>query len=356
MLIFLSFTMLVGSVISGILPLALTLSETKMRLITVFGAGLLIGTAMAVIIPEGIHSLNTISETNQDHLKLNEEHHHHRRSIDFDLPKNDLKESDEDNLFLVNESKIKQTPSTRHRRENEKSGESVLNLNNQNLDKSRLITSHSEEGKHSHDSHSSHSSHSGIGITLVLGFLFMLIIDHLGGKYGHSHGGHQHSLIDAQLRSKVTFSTTLGLVVHAAADGIALGAASATKKSDVEMIVFFAIMLHKAPAAFGLVSFLIHEGLERVKIRQHLMIFSLSAPIMAILTFVFLKSNFVTLPPESTGYCMLFSAGTFLYVSTVHVLPEVQSHNENRQFNFHEMICFIFGSIMPIFLSIGHHH
>jgi len=53
---------------------------------------------------------------------------------------------------------------------------------------------------------------------------------------------------------------------------------------------------------------------------------------------------------------MLFSAGTFLYVSTIHVLPEVQSHNEDRQFRFAEMLWFISGSIMPLFLSIGHSH
>ena len=56
------------------------------------------------------------------------------------------------------------------------------------------------------------------------------------------------------------------------------------------MIVFFAIMLHKAPAAFGLVSFLIHEGLERARIRRHLMTFAIAAPAMAIFTFIFLKS------------------------------------------------------------------
>eukprot|EP00116_Pleurobrachia_bachei_P018670 sb/3478932/ len=51
-----------------------------------------------------------------------------------------------------------------------------------------------------------------------------------------------------------------GLVVHAAADGVALGAATLTDKADVEFIIFLAIMLHKAPAAFGLTSFLLHEG------------------------------------------------------------------------------------------------
>lgn len=54
-------------------------------------------------------------------------------------------------------------------------------------------------------------------------------------------------------------TATLGLVVHAAADGVALGAAATTSHKDVEMIVFLAIMLHKAPAAFGLVSFLLQK-------------------------------------------------------------------------------------------------
>lgn len=365
-LIFLSFTMLVGSVISGLLPLALSLSETKMRLITVLGAGLLIGTSLAVIIPEGIHSLYAVPEANQDHLTMEHDHHNHNHKRSIDLPN---LPNDDDTLFFVDKnSKFKTTTSTRHKRYDDKSPIKELDTNLKTKDLINDVNNNKPinlikedavvEEKHSHEEHSSHAeSHSGIGVALVLGFVFMLVVDHLGGKYGHSHGGgHQHTLIDAQIRNKVTFSTTLGLVVHAAADGIALGAAAATQKSDVEMIVFLAIMLHKAPAAFGLVSFLMHEGLERVRIRQHLMTFALSAPIMAILTFIFLKSSIVTLPTEATGYCMLFSAGTFLYVSTVHVLPEIQSHNENRQFNLSEMLSFIMGSILPIFLSIGHHH
>ena len=44
-----------------------------------------------------------------------------------------------------------------------------------------------------------------------------------------------------------------------AADGLALGAAAGLSTADVELIIFLAIMLHKAPAAFGFTSFLIHE-------------------------------------------------------------------------------------------------
>jgi zinc transporter 9 len=68
----------------------------------------------------------------------------------------------------------------------------------------------------------------------------------------------------------------------------ALNITSYIFQMDIEFIVFLAIMLHKAPAAFGLVTFLLHEGLERQRIRKHLMIFALAAPIMALVTFLLL--------------------------------------------------------------------
>ena len=72
---------------------------------------------------------------------------------------------------------------------------------------------------------------------------------------------------------------------------------------------------------------------------------------------VFLQQDgIINLSSDSTGLCMLFSAGTFLYVSTVHVLPEVQAHNEDRQFTLYEMLSFIIGAIMPLILAVGHSH
>ena len=49
----------------------------------------------------------------------------------------------------------------------------------------------SEEKEHSdeddHSKHSNHNAHSAIGVTLVLGFIFMLIVDQIGGKISHRH-------------------------------------------------------------------------------------------------------------------------------------------------------------------------
>jgi zinc transporter 9 len=46
--------MFLGAFGAGYFPLAFNLSEGRLRVITIFGAGLLVGTALAVIIPEGI--------------------------------------------------------------------------------------------------------------------------------------------------------------------------------------------------------------------------------------------------------------------------------------------------------------
>ncbi|CAF0842861.1 unnamed protein product [Brachionus calyciflorus] len=363
MLIFLSITMLIGSFIAGLVPLTLNLSESKMKHLTIIGAGLLIGTALAVIIPEGINTLYSNQKCSED------SHKHNKRSIDrnFEIFKNQLsynvdldkairfKRQSEMEIFL-NQLSPNANIKKRFLRDTEKAdAKDHQLLANEQLKIKESLKKADEAHESEHEHEHSGSSHSAVGITLVLGFVFMLIIDQIGGKMSHK----PHQVLDTQaIRNKITFTTTLGLVVHAAADGIALGAAAATSKTDIEMIVFVAIMLHKAPAALGLVSFLMHEGLDRATVRKHLAIFAMAAPVLAILTFLILNSsgdsNVVS--SNSTGLCMLFSAGTFLYVSTVHVLPEVQSHNDDRQFRTGEMLSFIIGALMPVFLTVGHSH
>lgn len=69
---------------------------------------------------------------------------------------------------------------------------------------------------------------------------------------------------------------------------------------------------------------------------------------------------------NATGVAMLFSAGTFLYVATVHVLPEVgggggHSHAPNgpsggKGLSKVEVGALVLGCLIPLVLSIGHQH
>ena len=111
-----------------------------------------------------------------------------------------------------------------------------------------------------------------------------------------------YSIFFAAGRQKLT--ATVGLVVHSAVDGIALGSASMVDKSDIQLIVFVAIMLHKAPAAFGLTTILLMEGLEKSKIKKHLFVFSSAAPIGALVTY-FLMPKVCSISWVSV-YCIFF--------------------------------------------------
>lgn len=52
-----SLVMLFGSYAAGSLPLFMSMSEKNLHLVSVLGAGLLLGVALAVIIPEGLQTL-----------------------------------------------------------------------------------------------------------------------------------------------------------------------------------------------------------------------------------------------------------------------------------------------------------
>ncbi|WP_411023537.1 ZIP family metal transporter, partial [Salmonella sp. s51228] len=100
------------------------------------------------------------------------------------------------------------------------------------------------------------------------------------------HGNDNEDLITSTKlipRNRTHGTATLGLLVHSAVDGVALGAAAASAHSHVEFVIFLAIMLHKAPAAFGLTSILQKIGYDRRKIKRHLFAFSITAPIVSIL-------------------------------------------------------------------------
>lgn len=132
------------------------------------------------------------------------------------------------------------------------------------------------------------------------------------------------------------------------------------------------IFIFQAPASFGLVTFLLHDGLDRARIRRYLLVFSLSAPLAALATYFGLsqKSKETLSSVNATGFAMLFSAGTFLYVSTVHVLPEIVMRSGGGGHSHHspsdgvdkigftrcELLALVSGALLPIALTAFHHH
>lgn len=289
--------MFLGCFILGFIPLLFTLSQRSLKFISILGAGLLCGTALAITIPEGV-----------------------------DLLEEALGGGDP-------------TP----------------------------VTASSDLNETTHNTTSTDTASSSkfvIGIALTFGFLLMFIVDQIG-SYFSTQGK------TACLSNSTGLTATLGLTIHAAADGFALGAAVATAKVTVQVIIFLAVILHKAPASFGLVSYLMHTGLQKKYIQGHLLAFSAAAPIVAIATYFILHASGSSSVNQNstTGIGMLFSGGTFLYVATVHVLPEISNSSggetdtlqpppeghlhQRRYMGLLESLTLIFGLGLPVLLALG---
>ncbi|KAI9267257.1 Zinc/iron permease [Helicostylum pulchrum] len=294
--------MLFGSYIAGSLPLTTKLSENKIRLFNALGAGLLIGTSLMVVIPEGV--------------------------------------------------------------------ETIYNNGFENLSKRSPSDHGTEKG----------GEHTAIGLSLIIGFSLMYIIDQVSSLHLHSPvasteytelgavgGGNlereEEHVEEVQhvhrISNQPSITPTVGLIVHAAADGIALGA-SATHP-QLSMVVFIAIMLHKAPASFALTSVLLAAGLSRTAIRKHLLLFSLAAPVGALLTFFalyFFSSSTTSAASLEywTGVLLVFSGGTFLYVA-MHALQEVShSSDHSEKMDKAQLLIILTGMFIPILLSMTHSH
>ena len=121
------------------------------------------------------------------------------------------------------------------------------------------------------------------------------------------------------------YPLTLGLVVHALADGFALGS-SATSPIDrgLSVTVFLALIIHKgwytcaiccgthqlrpsAPTVLALTTSLLATGLPKSSCRKHVAVFSASTPIGALLVYFLLSLVRVNSESPWTGITMLIS-------------------------------------------------
>ena len=331
------------------------MSQSRLRLVATIGMGVLVGTALIVIIPEGVETLYSASDYGTET--------HSRRSL---MPEGatlqmgppsiahaarDAKDDQKPNLMDIGAAPGPVLPQGTKTGniidELAKPGEAppktptepgvIGILGGEDAEEAR--PSGSDKAKEpvkdtattppKPGPQSEREPHAWIGLSLVLGFILMYLLDTLplfASKAPVRPQSNIYSLSDLSSSPVTTpgppqrsFSTTLGLCIHAAADGIALGASSTSSSTKtLSLIIFVAIMVHKAPAAFGLTSVLLKQGLGKRSARAHLVVFSLSAPAGALATWILVRAlgggweSEPTVMKWWTGVLLLFSGGTFL--------------------------------------------
>ncbi len=336
--------------------MSFALSQSQVRLISTIGVGVLVGTSLVVIIPEGVETLYSARKTHESHPRRDAE----LRPISTPLPQAGAPPL----VRGINSISI-------HERAEELHAPSINDLGalpgpvipptvpdalspgsaaagSIGIPAPELAPGENASQPPQEPTErrivQERSPHAYIGISLLLGFVLMYLIDKIpqhavssvqaqrrphhislanlaqGLSRGTTEPGSfdDHEAHVVSSRPARTLSTTIGLVIHAAADGIALGASSSTANMNLGFMVFLAIMFHKAPAAFGLTSVLLKQGVGKRRARAHLLIFSLAAPMGALTTWTFVNvagRGRIDADEDTrwwTGILLLFSAGTFL--------------------------------------------
>lgn len=173
-----------------------------------------------------------------------------------------------------------------------------------------------------------------IGIPLIVGFFLMLLQDNLPIlldalnlqlKVNYTNVNNSEPNPDFTVahgfKLIIQSSLTLGLLLHGFIDGISLGLSYALERSNMGIIMFVVIVVHKLPTSFSMTSILLKEGFSAAITTFHLVLFSLTTPIAALSTFAFIKISSHN-SQLTIAILFLFSAGTFLYVIH-HVMSKI---------------------------------
>ncbi|KOS19565.1 Zinc transporter ZIP9 [Escovopsis weberi] len=427
LLVALCVVMATVSFLAGALPLSMTLTPSQMRLISSIGVGVLVGTSLIVIIPEGIeaaaapptemallHRTRSLVRRSPWTLELTTA----RDVTEAFPPLSAASTSTMPRSIEVRQSMSIAAAGKRrqqaHVDDDEDEGGEGEGDGGRHPAAGPLAPPDPEDDPELEEGGSCQAPTGiptlEIGFSMTLGFVLMLLVDRLprhateslrpppetrhmsldslgsGGALllpaDEEGEGFLGALATPSPRRARGLATTAGLVMHAAADGIAMGA-SATAGADVRLglVVFVAIMLHKAPAAFGLTAVLLRQGLSKRAARGHLVIFSLAAPVGALATWCL-----VTLMGGRrmegasgqwwTGMLLLFSGGTFLYVA-MHAMQDdgaAQPHEHGMSSlngysdanaaqqrkaagpRMRDTIATVAGILLPLLTQLGHHH
>jgi zinc transporter 9 len=176
----------------------------------------------------------------------------------------------------------------------------------------------------------------------------MLVLE--GSGFGHAvheeHHDHESEHGHEHVHHRIApFILVMGLSLHSAADGLAIGSAAAGASEAVTAAVALAVLIHKVPAAFSLGVFSLHERENRNDSIRDVVLFSIATPLMIVVSFYALDG----VDEHLIALAMLFSGGTFLYVAAVDTLPDIHNPDTGRA----AMINVLLGVVLMVVILFG---
>jgi zinc transporter ZupT len=168
-----------------------------------------------------------------------------------------------------------------------------------------------------------------IGIFILGGILFQLILEFLSGgaEHGHLHAEKNSSIFP--------WSLFISLCVHSLLEGFPIG-------ENVNLM--YAVMVHKIPVSIIISTFLFQTNLSKLQVMLFVLLFAIMTPLGT-----YLGTN-TTFFNDVRIYIDAIVIGIFLHISTTILFES----SKNHRFNAAKFSVIIVGFLVAYFL--GHSH
>ncbi|MFY0689859.1 MAG: zinc permease [Cyclobacteriaceae bacterium] len=151
-----------------------------------------------------------------------------------------------------------------------------------------------------------------VGIYVLIGFFIQQLLEYLTSGIEHGHVHHHHDINK--------FSLLAGLIIHSLMEGALLNHDSPLHGQHEAYTLLLGIILHKAPAAFALMS--VFKNGKRISQNQLLilLIFAVASPIGL------LSSAYIDFSSETFLILFALVSGAFLHISTTIFIETSPEH------------------------------
>lgn len=187
-----------------------------------------------------------------------------------------------------------------------------------------------------------------IGLFVLIGFFLQQLLEYFtsGVEHGHiqtSDHDHQHAHHHGHHHHSVSAIVLLfALCIHAFLEGGMLAQPLSIGPVYDANAILLGIALHRAPAAFALMTVLAFQLHSRKKAISYLVGFSLAAPIGLLISSYLAQEDVIS----STGLIYLYAlvCGNFLHISTTIVFESSPEH----KFNARKLAIAVFGALVAV--------
>jgi len=155
---------------------------------------------------------------------------------------------------------------------------------------------------------------SGMAFYIILGFFIVHFFEHIFSSHFH-FGEETHK---EAIKKSTAWSILLALTVHTFLDGVSISAGFHINFL-LGTTIFVAVILHKIPDGFTIASVMLASGREKLG--------ALAASLILVFSTIagsFWAATFTSYTP----ILLSLSAGAFLHIATVDLIPEVVKKNK----------------------------